>query len=293
MHVLVTGASGLIGGALSKALIARGDAVTGISRSPAARQADGVSWAGWGDLEDVVAAVDAAVHLAGADLAAKRWSTRRKRELREGRIGTAQRLADAIRTATAKPSMLVSTSAVGYYGSRGDEELTESSPPGADFLARLCQEWEAAAGPSGVRTVLLRNGVVLARDGGALPRLARPFRFGVGGPLGRGRHYMAWVHLDDVVGVILHALDNDSVSGPLNVTAPQPVTNAAFTKALGRVLHRPAILPVPPLALRLALGEVVPVVLMASQRALPQRTQASGYTFRHPTLEGALQDLLG
>ncbi len=291
MHVLVTGASGLVGAALTRALVARGDDVTGISRNPETQPSNGIAWTRWSGLAEAVAGADAVVHLAGADVVAQRWSSARKQELRSSRIDTAAQIARTIRETADKPRVFVSASAVGYYGSRGDEQLTEDATPGSDFLARLCQDWEAAAQSSGIRTVVLRTGVVLAREGGALPKLLRPFRLGLGGPIGRGRHYMAWVHIADVTGVILHAIDNESVEGPLNLTAPESVTNAAFSKALGGALHRPALLRLPPLALRLQLGEGVSV-LTASQRALPQRTEASGYRFRFPTLAGAFEDLL-
>ena len=292
MRVVVTGASGTIGGALAGALLARGDDVTGITRAPGAHGGGDIDWRSWDDLPAAIAEADAVVHLAGAGVADKRWSAARKRELRDSRIDTARRIVAAIGAAPDKPAVLVSGSAVGIYGSRGDELLTEQSAPGDDFLARLCVDWEAAAQGAGVRTVTLRTGVVLAREGGALAKLLLPFKLGAGGPIGRGRQYMAWIHRDDIVGLILHAIDTPSLEGPLNGVAPESVRNAAFGKALGAALRRPALMPTPPIALRLLLGERAGV-LTASQRVSAARAQESGYAFRHAEIDGALRDLVG
>ena len=292
MRVVVTGASGTIGGALAGALRDRGDTVIGISRSPAGAGGD-IEWRSWDDLPAAVAGADAVVHLAGAGVADKRWSAARKRELRDSRIDTARRIVAVIGAAAEKPGRASSAgSAVGVYGSRGDELLSEASAPGDDFLARLCVDWEAAAQGAGVRTVTLRTGVVLAREGGALAKLLPPFKLGAGGPIGRGRQYMPWIHRDDIVGLILHAIDTPTLEGPLNGVAPEPVRNAAFGKALGAALRRPALMPTPPIALRLLLGERAGV-LTASQRVSAARAQASGYAFRHPAIDGALRDLVG
>ncbi len=293
MRVVVTGASGTIGTALARALRERGDTVTGVTRSPAGQgAAGGIDWRSWDDLANAVAGSDAVVHLAGAGVADKRWSAARKRELRESRVDTARRIVAAIQAASDKPSVFVSGSAVGIYGSRGDELLTEESAPGDDFLAQLCVDWEAAAGGAGVRTVILRTGVVLAREGGALAKLLPPFKLGAGGPIGRGRQRMAWIHLDDIVGLILHAIGTPGLEGALNGVAPEPVSNAVFSKALGAALRRPALMPTPPLALRLLLGERAGV-LTASQRVGADRARESGYDFRHPEIGGALRDLVG
>ncbi len=292
MRVVVTGASGTIGGALAGALLARGDDVTGITRAPGAHGGGDIDWRSWDDLPAAVAEADAVVHLAGAGVADKRWSAARKRELRDSRIDTARRIVAAIGAAAEKPGVFVCGSAVGIYGSRGDELLTEESAPGDDFLARLCVDWEAAAQGAGVRTVTLRTGVVLAREGGALAKLLLPFKLGAGGPIGRGRQYMPWIHRDDIVGLILHAIDSPSLEGPLNGVAPEPVSNAAFGKALGAALRRPALVPTPPIALRLLLGERAGV-LVASQRVGADRAQAAGYAFRHAEIGGALRDLVG
>ncbi len=292
MRVVVTGASGTIGGALAAALRARGDDVTGITRAPGAHGGGDIDWRSWDDLPAAVAGADAVVHLAGAGVADKRWSAARKRELRSSRIDTAQQIVAAIGAAADKPGVFVCGSAVGVYGSRGDELLTEASAPGDDFLARLCVDWEAAAQGAGVRTVTLRTGVVLAREGGALAKLLLPFKLGAGGPIGRGRQYMPWIHRDDIVGLILHAIDTPTLDGPLNGVAPEPVSNAAFGKALGAALRRPALMPMPPIALRLLLGERAGV-LTASQRVSAARAQESGYAFRQPEIGGALRDLVG
>ena len=292
MRVVVTGASGTIGGALAGALRDRGDDVIGITRAPGAHGGGDIDWRSWDDLPAAIAEADAVVHLAGAGVADKRWSAGRKRELRDSRIDTARRIVAAIGAAAGKPAVLVAGSAVGIYGSRGDELLTEASAPGDDFLARLCVDWEAAAQGAGVRTVTLRTGVVLAREGGALAKLLPPFKLGAGGPIGRGRQYMPWIHRDDIVGLILHAIDTPSLEGPLNGVAPAPVTNAAFGKALGAALRRPALMPTPPIALRLLLGERAGV-LVASQRVSADRARESGYAFRHAEIGGALRDLVG
>lgn len=292
MRVIVTGASGTIGGALAQALRDRGDSVTGITRAPADQGAGVVvDWRSWDDLPAAVAEADAVVHLAGAGLVEKRWSARRKQVLRDSRIETARRVVEAIRRADRKPTVLVSGSAVGYYGSRGDALLAEEEPAGMGFLARLCSDWEEAARGAGVRTIILRVGVVLALEGGALGRLVRPFKWGLGGPIGRGRQYLSWIHRDDVVGILLHAIDQENTAGVINAVAPQPVTNVQFSRSLARVLRRPALMRVPPFVLRLQLGEASSVVT-SSQRVRADRIAALGYEFRYPEVEGALRDLL-
>ena len=291
MHVVVTGASGTIGGALIDKLRSRGISVIGVSREPPRRAGNGVTWIGWDALSDAVASAAAVVHLAGAGIADRRWSPSRKLELRESRVETTRLVVETINAAAEKPSMLISASAVGYYGSRGDEELSESSAPGNDWLARLCQDWEGATEGAGVRTAILRFGIVLSAKGGALRRMRPPFRLGLGGPIGRGRQYWSWVHVDDAVGIAMQALESNEIEGPLNVTAPNAVTNVVFSRTLGRVLRRPAFFPIPPALLRLQLGDGVSV-LTASQRVLPQRSRELGYEFQHPALEPALRDLI-
>ncbi len=293
MQVVVTGASGLVGTALVKALRARATSVTAVSRRPAGQeQIPGVTWIGWDGLTDAVAGAAGVVHLAGAGIVDRRWSSERKTLLRSSRVERTRQVVEAITESGEKPAVLVSASAIGYYGNETSRECTELAPPGNDFLARLCQDWEAATEAAGVRTVKLRFGIVLSPEGGALAKLLLPFRFGLGGPIGRGRNYWSWVHIDDAVGVILHALSSNSVSGALNVTAPKPARNAEFSRILGAVLQRPALLPLPPLALQLLLGEGS-TVLTASQRVLPTCTLESGYAFEHPELEPALRGLVG
>lgn len=299
MHVFLTGATGLVGRALSAALLRRGDAVTALSRSPdavhrlpaGARILEGDP-AGAGRWEEELVRCDACVHLAGEPLAEGRWTEERKRRIAESRVRSTERIAAVI--GGGGPEVLVSGSAVGFYGSRGDEVLDEAAAGGEGFLADLCRAWEEAAAPAGARArvVLLRTGIVLAREGGALPRLALPFRFLAGGPLGRGDFWQPWIHLADEVGLVLLALDDARARGPLNAVAPAPALNRDLASALGRVLHRPALLPAPPAALRLVAGELAGAVL-ASQRVVPRRALDLGYPFRFPELEGALRDLLG
>jgi hypothetical protein len=231
----------------------------------------------------------AVVHLAGESVAG-RWNREKKRAIRDSRVLGTRHLVKAIGEAKAKPGVLVCASAVGYYGNRGDEELTEEAAPGSDFLAEVCQAWEAEARRAeehGVRVVMLRNGIVLGRGGGALTQMLLPFKLGLGGPVGSGKQWMPWVHVDDVVGIILHSIQQAAVRGAVNATAPAPVRNREFTQTLARLLRRPAVLPAPAFGLKILLGEFADV-LLASQRAVPRRIQGAGYTFRHPTLVEAL-----
>jgi uncharacterized protein (TIGR01777 family) len=297
MNVFVTGATGLIGRALCEALVRRGDAVTALSRSPdRARLAlpgarvvagDPTSPGPW---QEELAQADACVNLAGEPLDA-RWTPARKEGFRASRVDATGLVAAVV--AAGGPGVLVSASAVGYYGDRGEEILDERSGPGADFLAGLCVAWEAAAAPAAARArvVLLRTGLVLARDGGALPRMVAPFRLFAGGPLGDGRFWQSWIHLGDLVGLVLLALEDPRATGPLDATAPEPVRNRDLARAIGRVLSRPSFLPAPAFAIRAALGELADVVL-SSQRVLPAKALALGYRFAFPALEAALSDLL-
>jgi len=251
--------------------------------------------AGW-VREGALEGVDAVIHLAGADIASKRWSEHRKRLLRESRVDATRLLVDHIGSLSRRPRVLISASAVGYYGDRGDELLTESTTPGDGFLSDLCQAWEqesSRAREFGVRAVQVRTaGSVLARNGGALPKMLLPFRLGLGGRLGSGRQWFTWVSLDDEVGAIEHLLHDDSVEGAVNVMAPDPVTNAEFTRAFGRTLHRPTLLTVPAFALRLLLGELADEALLSSQRAVPARLLDLGYKFARTDLDGALEAAL-
>ncbi|MFL5300837.1 MAG: TIGR01777 family oxidoreductase [Anaeromyxobacteraceae bacterium] len=298
MHVFVTGATGLVGAPLCKALVDAGHAVTALSRyaSPG-RLPPGVhvvqgdpSVAGpW---QEALATCDACVSLAGEPVAAGRWSDERKRRIRDSRVEGTARVAEVL--AARGPSVWVSGSAVGLYGARGDELVDESSPPGRDFLAEVCQEWEGAARPAEARArvVFLRTGIVLARHGGALQQMLLPFRFFAGGPVGKGDFYMPWIHLADEVALIAWALGEARARGPLNGTAPEPARNRELAKAIGRALHRPSALPLPTRVLKLALGEMADVVT-SGQRAVPRKALDLGFRFRFPALDAALADLLG
>jgi uncharacterized protein len=296
MRIAITGASGLIGSALVRALRDRGDEPLRLVRRPA-KGPDELRWDPAARALDPAAleGVDAIVNLSGESIASGRWTEARKALLRESRVGPTRLLAETIAKLARRPLVMVSGSAVGYYGDRGSAWLPESEPPGADFFGRLCAEWEAAATPAaeaGIRVVHPRTAIVLSHTGGALEPMVRPFRFGVGGVIGSGRHYFSWIALDDMVGVLLHLLDRPELAGPINAASPEPVTNAELTRTLGRVLGRPTPLPVPAFGLRLALGEMADAVL-ASARLRPQRLVDSGYSFRFPALEGALRHVLG
>lgn len=239
---------------------------------------------------------DAVVHLAGENLASGRWTAARKQRLRSSRLESTRALSEALARLTHLPQVLLSASAVGYYGNRADHVLMEASPPGTGFLAELCQAWEAAtapAGQAGIRVVHLRFGIILSSEGGALSRMLPPFRWGVGGKLGSGRQFWSWIALEDAIQAILHALVREDVSGPLNVVSPQPVTNDEFTRTLGRVLHRPTWFAVPAAVLRMALGEMADEALLSSARVHPERLVASGFQFKQPELEAALRRCLG
>jgi uncharacterized protein (TIGR01777 family) len=268
-----------------------------VRRSP--RGDDEIGWdPAAGELDSAsLEGMDAVVHLSGENLASGRWTEARKSRLRDSRVATTRLLAQTLATLERRPRVLVSASAVGYYGSRGENWITESSPPGDDFLARLTVDWETAAEPAaeaGIRVVHPRSGIVLSPEGGALGKMLLPFKAGLGGVVGPGTQYMSWVALDDVVAAVHHALVHDALEGPFNLVSPEPVTNREFTKTLGDVLGRPTLVPVPAFALRLALGEeMANSTLLASNRARPEKLLATGYDFRFPTLEGALRHLLG
>jgi uncharacterized protein len=293
MNVCVTGAGGLIGTRLVERLRARGDEVTSLSRNP--RSPDAVAWQPERDPApaEALAGRDAVVHLAGENVA-QRWSDDAKRRIRSSReIGT-RNLVAGIEAAEPRPRVLVSSSAVGYYGPHGDEPLDESTPAGEDFLAQVCVAWEREARRAadlGLRVAIVRTGVVLDRAGGALAKMLPFFKLGVGGPVAGGSQYMPWIHVDDVVGIYLAALDGEDWDGPLNASAPEPVTNKHFSSALGRALHRPAVAPVPAVAVRTLYGEMAEIVTKG-QRVVPRRPQELGYRFAHADLDEALRSAL-
>lgn len=300
-NVLVTGGTGFIGTRVCTALHQQGDTVRVLSRDPTRAQTK-LKWArefhGWTPEteklpSEATSDVNAVVHLAGETIAG-RWNTEKKRRIRDSRVLSTRNLVTSFEKVETKPNVLVCASAIGYYGDSGDEHFTEVSPAGTDFLAEVCEEWEAEAQKAsafGIRVVMVRIGLVLGLGGGLLAQVLLPFKMGVGGILGSGQQWMSWVHVDDVVGIVLHALENGEISGPLNATAPVPVRNTEFTKTLGSVLRRPTLFPVPKFGLRLMMGEFADFVLL-SQNVLPEKTEVSGYEFRYRTLEPALRDLL-
>lgn len=297
MRVTLTGATGLIGSRIVAALRRRGDEVTVLSRRPEAAAARlGVEAVGWDPAAgpapaDALAGRDGVIHLAGARVD-QRWTPSARQEIRDSRELGTRRLVAGLAAADPRPRALVSSSAVGYYGPRGDERVTEATPPGDDFLAGVCAAWERealAARDLGLRVVVVRTGVVLDPGGGALARMLPFFRLGIGGPVAGGRQYLPWIHVDDVVGLYLTALDGADWDGPINATAPEPVTNRDFSRALGRALRRPAIAPVPGFAIRALYGDMAEVVT-TGQRAVPERPLALGYAFAHADLDAALRD---
>jgi uncharacterized protein len=301
MRVAVTGATGTIGQAVVRELVDRGDEVTVLSRDAGrARSALGVEAVKWADPKaepaptEALEGRDGVVHLLGEPIA-QRWTDEAKREIRDSRVLGTRNLVAGLGAVERGPGVLVSQSASGWYGHRGDERVDERAPAGDDFLARVVTDWEAearGAADLGVRVVTARTGVVLSPSGGALDRMLPPFKLGVGGPVAGGRQYVPWVHLDDVAGALAFCLRDQRAQGPVNVTAPEPVTNRDLSKALGRVLRRPAVAPVPGLAVRVLYGEMATVVTTGA-RAVPARLTELGYEFRHPDLQEALRDAVG
>lgn len=293
-RILASGTSGPIGGALVPALAAAGHQVTRLVRRPAA-SSDEIQW----DPEkpvapELVSGYDAVIHLAGETIVGH-WDQEKKQKIRDSRVASTGNLARALAQAANKPRVLVTASAIGYYGTRGNEMLTENSEPGYSFLGMVCREWEGAAKPAaeaGIRTAHLRIGIMLSLRGGALKQMVRPFRFGLGGIIGNGKQWWSWVALEDVVGAAQHALAHEGLSGPVNVVSPNPVSNIDFTRAIAQVVRRPALFPLPPFAVRLFFGQMGEELMLASARVLPTKLEASGYKFRYPELKPALIDIL-
>ena len=302
MRVLVTGASGMIGSSLCDALLVRGDEVVGLTRDAARARATNptVSWHGWVPAlerppEEALTGIDGVINVVGESIN-QRWTEEAKRRIRDSRVTATHNLVQAISAADPQPKVLVSQSAVGYYGDRGDAIIDEDTPPGASFDARLCVDWETearAAEKAGVRVVVTRSAPVLDRRGGLLKPLLLPFRLGLGGPIAGGGQYLPWIHIEDEVRILLWVLDDDKATGTINATAPQQVTNREFAHTLGRVLRRPAVLPAPKTALRLALGGELADAVAGGQRVVPRRALDLGFEFRHPELEPALHAALG
>src|SRR5262245_25101463 len=309
MKVVIAGGSGFLGNALAWAWAEEGHDVRVLTRSLPPGQArhesgtgtPGITNVGWspdgqqGALSSEVDGATAVINLAGTSINGGRWNATRKQAIRDSRLRSTGSLVAAITAAQAPPSVFVSASGVGYYGDRGGDALSEDTDPGDDFMALVCVEWEAEArraARDGVRVVTLRTGVVLEKTGGALPQMARPFRFFVGGPIGSGRNYISWIHRHDWIELVRWIVETPAVAGPLNVTAPHPVTNVQFAHALGRALHRPSFLPAPRFAVRVAIGEMADAVF-ASQRALPGAALANGYHFRYPEIEIAFRGIYG
>ncbi len=304
MRIVVAGGTGFIGRPLCQRLVELGHAVTVLTRDPAtarARLAPPVSVIGWqgsrgatGELMTALGNAEVVINLAGAPIAQGRWTEQTKDRLRRSREGTTSALVAALAQLRARPVLLISASAIGYYGPRQDEPLREDAPSGAGFLASLCREWEAAARAAerlGVRVVLPRIGVVLGKNGGALARMLPVFRLGLGGPLGNGTQWLSWIHLDDLIELLLFLLDQ-AVGGPVNATAPHPVTNEEFSRVLGQTLERPVWLRTPAFVLKLLLGQMAEELLLTGQRVLPARAEAMGFRFRYPTLSEALHAIL-
>jgi uncharacterized protein (TIGR01777 family) len=297
VNITITGASGLIGRRLLKLLTKDGHNLIAMSRHAGTNLPPNVRLSVWESARgepstDALRDADAIIHLAGVPVA-QRWSAGVKQDIRESRVGGTRNLVQALSKLARKPQVLISSSATGYYGSRGDDVLTESAPPGSDFLADVCVAWEKeaqAAEALGIRVVRVRTGIVLDARGGALKSMLPPFKMGVGGNLGNGKHWMSWIHLDDLAALMQFALTNP-VSGAVNGVAPNPVKNADFTKALASAIHRPAIFPMPGFALKLVFGEMGGI-LLASQRVVPKAAEAAGFRFRFPELAGALSDVL-
>jgi uncharacterized protein len=293
MKILITGASGLIGTALQRSLRAKGHELLLATRGEAKGE-EQVQWSiddGFTELGRLEG-IDAVVHLAGESVNGLRWTEEKKKAIRDSRVIGTRNLVNALSRLRERPNVLVSASAIGFYGERGDEELTESSAAGDDFLAEVSKVWESEARraeDAGIRTVLLRTGIVLSKEGGALGTMLLPFKLGVGGIIGSGKQWMSWISLDDHIAVIEHAIENESVRGALNSVSPHPVRNEEFTKAMGEVLYRPTFLPLPEFIVSMALGEMGDALLLTSTKVLPKRLENAGFKFRYPELRKALE----
>lgn len=294
--MLITGASGLIGKALQASMAGSDDDLLLASRK-AGDNDDRIQWTveeGFTET-DRLEGLNAVIHLAGENISGLRWTDEKKKAIRDSRVIGTRNVVEAISKLKVKPKVLVTSSAIGYYGERGDEEVTESSMPGDDFLAEVAKAWETEsrrAEDAGVRTVLLRTGIVLSKDGGALGTMLLPFKLGVGGVIGSGRQWMSWISIDDHVRVIRHVIENESIRGAVNSVAPGPVTNEQFTKILGEVLYRPTILPLPSFAVSMLFGEMGDALLLSSTRVVPKRLLDSGFEFKYPDLKSALEHIL-
>ena len=297
MKVLISGATGLIGSELAALLLKKGDEVGRLVRAKSSAPGPQVLWNPIARVVDLkgLEGYDAVVHLGGDPIAEGRWTLEKKNRIRESRVRGTRLLTESLARLSQKPKAFLCASAIGFYGDRGNETLTEESRPGTGFLPEVGQQWEDACQPAaqaGIRVVNLRFGIVMSPKGGALKKMMPPFKLGLGAPLGSGEQWMSWISLPDVAGSVHHALANETLRGPVNIVAPNPVTNREFTKAFGRVLHRPTFLPMPAFAVRLLFGEMADAALLASTRVEPKKLKSAGYRFRHPELEPALRELL-
>ncbi len=297
MKVLISGSGGLIGAELSAHLSKKGETVGRLVRAKSSASGPQVLWNPVARIIDIkgLEGFDAVVHLGGDPIAEGRWTPEKKARIRDSRVRGTRFLAESLARLSRPPKAFLCASAVGFYGDRGDETLTEESGPGKGFLPEVGQQWEESCRPAaqaGMRVVNLRFGIVMSPKGGALKKMLPPFLFGLGGRLGSGKQWMSWISLPDVAGAIAHALGNEALKGPVNIVSPNPVTNREFTLALGRALHRPAVMPVPAFAVRLLFGEMADAALLASTRVEPKRLKSTGYRFRHPEMEPALRELL-